>query len=568
MNRLLKPIIILLLVIQSSHLLFSQDSDTSKWLVHTTNCKFSGNQKFSPFEGFQQEYKELFWMLEYLSNQELTDSQIVYARLKPLYAPVINRIIHLTESELVETRRDTSARLKYLRLDQFKPFLDWFDLLDSSKKVKLGLVHVKPESFYKSTYSMIFEDNKLFMSLLNDIFWNYDSFNTSIESIRSYQRYVELTSEIDQEEEIENDFSRTSRFALDSFESLNRIVSGMGGNDLWNNLIPLINEYKSSGAFHKHTLNLQYNGLINWCKKMSVYRENDSLSVKHFWFFVDDYEFSDTFNDQTLGVDLLSIRQALKYFPNLKSQRDFFGNIDVSQKKILPPDVNIFAINNEPWSLIYIPEIYNDNESEDELIENDFEVEINNNEEGVYFGPSLILQKTNTDMLNQSLSSRQLEGVNRIIQMGVALGFRFGEGNKSILSYGSKSLSLDENGSNYNIRQFQIFGSTRIVGNHSFSIGINESIVLASSTLSWFDNIPLNLSNPEPLNTIINNGFGLGIGLDVGLNLGKVAIEFITQYHFDITDNRWKNQDQFINSESSYSHTGLFVQSLVSYKLF
>lgn len=570
MKGLLKPIIVFILLIQNSNSLFGQSSDTSKWLVHSTNCKFSGKQKFSPFEGFQQEFKELFWMLEYLSKQEFTDTQIVYTRIKPLYAPAINRIIHLTESELVETRRDTSARFKYTQLEQFKPFRDWYDILDSSKKIKMGLIQIKPESFYTSSYSMIFQDKNLVMSLLNDVFWDYKAFNINTESIKSYQRYVELTSENEEDEDSENDYYATFNFALDSLQTLNRIVTEMGGNELWNSLLPMFSEYKSNPGYHVHTLKEQYNSIVNWCTKTSSIRDLDSTSTKHFWFFVDDYEFSDTFTEQTIGVDLLSLKQVLNYFPNLESQRDFFGNIDASQKKLLPADVYVHGINKEPWNLVYIPEIYDFDELEEDVAESVYDPsnETDIEDEGVYFGPFLSVLLTNTEMLNQSLSSRQLKGVNAITQTGVALGFRFGEGNKSILSYGSKSVSLDENGSNFNIQQFQICGSTRILGNETFSVGINESFTVASSTLSWFDNIPLNLSNPEPLQRIVNDGFGLGIGADLGLKLGNLAIEFIAQYQFDLTDNRWKNQDQFINSESSYSHSGLFVQSLVSYKLF
>ena len=571
MRRFVPYLAVFFLFIQNSESLLGNAQDSSQWVVHTANCKFSDKQKFSPFEGFQHEFKELFWMLQYLSKQEFSDTQVIYTRIKPLYAPVINRIIHLTESELAETRRDTSARFKYVQLDQFRPFRDWFDILDSAKRVKMSLVQVKLESFYTSSHSMIFEEKDLIMSLLNDVFWDYETFNINTESIKSYQRYLELNTEDEQDKPIENDYYATFNFAMDSLKALDKVVQSMDGIELWNDLMPLFSEYKSNPGYHVHTLNEHYNSIIDWCQKTSVKRKVSTNTNKHFWFFVDDYEFSDTFTEQTIGVDLLSLRQSLNYFPNLTSQRDFFGNIDISQKRLLPTDVEIHSINNVPWGIIFIPELYDlDYDEEDVAEEEEYESSYNSNidEEGVYFGPFISLILTNTESLNESLNSRQLNSVNEIIQSGIAFGFHFGEGNKSIISYGSKSVSLDENGSNYNLQQFQLLGSTRILGNQNFSIGINESFVFSTSTVSWFNNIPLNLFNPEPLNSIVNDGFSLGIGADLGLKFGDLSIEFLAQYQFDLTDKRWENQDQFINSESSFSHSGFFVQSVVSYKLF
>ncbi len=566
MPRVIPYLVVFFLCILNNKSLLSKSNDSSQWVVHTTNCKFSDKQKFSPFERFQQEFKEIFWMLEYLSKEEFSDTQVIYTRIKPLYAPIINRIIHLSEAELAETRRDTSERFKYMQLDQFRPFRDWFDILDSSKRVKMRLVQVKWESFYTSSHSMIFEEKDLIMSLLNDVFWDYESFDINTESIKSYQRYKELSTEDDQDKPIDNDFYATFNFALDSLKSLDNIVQSLGGSELWGDLIPLFTEYKTNPGYHVHTLIEHYKSIVDWCQKTSEKKEALNNFNKHFWFFVDDYEFSDTFTEKTLGVDLLSIRQALTYFPNLKSQRDFFGNIDPSQKRLLPADVEIHGINNVPWGIIYIPELYDIDYAEEEITEEFNYKRID--KKGIYFGPLLSLILTNTETLNESLNSRQLNSINAIVQTGIAFGFHFGEGNKAIISYGRKSVALDENGSNYDIQQFQLLGSTRILGNQTISFGINESFVFSNSTLSWFDNIPLNLSNPEPLKSIFNDGFSLGIGADIGLKFGDLSIEFLAQYQFDLTDNRWENKDQFINSESSYSHSGFFVQSVISYKLF
>ncbi len=203
-------------------------------------------------------------------------------------------------------------------------------------------------------------------------------------------------------------------------------------------------------------------------------------------------------------------------------------------------------------------------------------------------GVLLSLGATNFGMLksltslNAVLSSRGLEELPGLSSWGGQASVSISQGQKSCQTIGFGYTNFQSEASQF-ASQYWMFssgGEFRLLGpSHSYQSknplrsGQGGLWVGLSGVMGYVDHritLP-SFSSPDftanSVSAIVNPGWLYGLGGDVRLQLGPVQIKGSMGYNWDGSDNRWKINGTFINSETGFVNNSVYYQVSASYSI-
>ena len=482
-------------------------------------------------------------------------------------------------------------------IKRVKMVLNFIDSLSPEVLIKTKFIHnVSPFSdFFDKSIVYIIDD--IFEGLEANVFLDID-IQSQIDAIRASKDYVYKQNKLggdysgekgfgddgnNEHVNISNSFdikSTVGRF-LDSLNTIDKTLNGKLNNEKqanWNDL--------------KSYIDLLVKNNIVYPKNYAVWEVSDDLvnsltddlnfidkrmneNATNYWMLYNSGNFFDSvLNSEKIGI---STRTVLKeYYPTatvnrvwieldsvfVKDDRNDFESNDTA-------NLIFWQVNPDSMAIVQrLMEVVEDRASDTTAVEDayadDYSYRQLLNSKTFGIEPFAMKFYNNFNEINEVLKSESLTELYHLNTVGLTFVVQPSDETRYRFSYG-RTMAID---SNSNICE-TYWGDNFMFSTESFIFNKRFASLSWTTNLNYMRNSitfpngfqmgdPL-VTNPQEINQVTKNSFLYGLGLNGKIGFSKFHLIGEVGYLWDYGDDRWKQNDNYINGKGRMSNKGLYI---------